>query len=54
MISKMQELDLHTWFQQDDASFHKAHVTVDFLKGEFPENFSSIRDRSMSRLDREI
>ena len=39
---KMQELDLHDlWFQQDGATCHTAHVSMDLLRGEFGEHFIS-------------
>ena len=39
---KMQELDLHVmWFQQDAATCHTARVTKDLLRGKFGEHFIS-------------
>ena len=35
-LPKMQKLDLHAvWFQQDGATDHTAHMTMDLLRGEF-------------------
>ena len=41
-LTKMPELDLHgMWFQQDDATCHTAHVTMELLRGEFGADFIS-------------
>ena len=41
-LAKMQELDLHNmWFQQDGATCHTARVTMDLLRVEFGEQFIS-------------
>ena len=42
-LSKMQELDLHDmWFQQDGATCHTASETMVLLRGELGEHFISI------------